>query len=344
MQHGGRSRPAPGARRCRRACRRPGSGPRRNPGARAVEQTGRECTQQRAPEPAALLRMELDRRQVPASQQAREAEAIHLGGAGDDLRVRGLEPVAMHEIRVGATPAVELDRVPADVWDDAWPGIGPRREGATSAGQEGKAGGIVLVAPVEHELRAEADAEQRSPVIGESADLIPQPAGPQGADRGPGSAHAGQDEPLGSTQLFGTPRDEGGRTDRRQSPKHRSRIPRPEIDDPDHSNVPFVLGTSRSESRGSGSIAARRARAKAFIAASAWWWTLAAPTTSRWSVMRPSRATDSRKCGSSSSQGLAPDSESGRGRSEERRVGKECRARWSPYHETKKKETTRRTR
>src|SRR5690348_18445320 len=28
-------------------------------------------------------------------------------------------------------------------------------------------------------------------------------------------------------------------------------------------------------------------------------------------------------------------------RSEERRVGKECRSRWSPYHETKKKESDR---
>src|SRR5687768_18481634 len=28
----------------------------------------------------------------------------------------------------------------------------------------------------------------------------------------------------------------------------------------------------------------------------------------------------------------------GKGRSEERRVGKECRSRWSPYHEKKKKE------
>src|SRR5687767_6938357 len=313
MQLDGRSRPAPAARRCRRACRLPGSGPRCHRGPRAVKQTGRERTQQGPPEAAALLRMELDRRQVPAPQQAREAEAIDLGGAGDDVRVRGLEPVAMHEIRVGATPAMELDRVPADVRDDAWPTIGPGREGATSARQECKAGGVILVAPVEHELRAEADSEQRTPVIGQSADLVPQPAGPQDSDRGPGSAHAGQDEPLGCTQLFGTPREEGGRTDRRQGPKHRSRVPRAEIDDPDHSKVPFVLGTSRSESRGSGSIAARRARANAFIAASAWWWTLAAPTTSRWSVMRPSRATDSRKCGSSSSQGLAPDSGSGRG-------------------------------
>src|SRR5690606_42076633 len=33
---------------------------------------------------------------------------------------------------------------------------------------------------------------------------------------------------------------------------------------------------------------------------------------------------------------VVPDSPSTSGRSEERRVGKECRSRWSPYHEKKK--------
>src|SRR5690606_40049133 len=43
-------------------------------------------------------------------------------------------------------------------------------------------------------------------------------------------------------------------------------------------------------------------------------------------------------------EGHAHDDEGGHHRSEERRVGKECRSRWAPYHEKKKerKERTRR--
>src|SRR5438445_10674590 len=40
--------------------------------------------------------------------------------------------------------------------------------------------------------------------------------------------------------------------------------------------------------------------------------------------------------------GAVPRDRTPGGRSEERRVGKECRSRWAPYHEKKKEFTTRR--
>src|SRR6266513_1077068 len=49
---------------------------------------------------------------------------------------------------------------------------------------------------------------------------------------------------------------------------------------------------------------------------------------------RPSR---SPKKAVTSAPPAGPDSRSRIGRSEERRVGKECRSRWSPYHQKKKK-------
>ena len=39
---------------------------------------------------------------------------------------------------------------------------------------------------------------------------------------------------------------------------------------------------------------------------------------------------------------LAQEGKLNMGRSEERRVGKECRSRWSPYHKKKKKKTRKR--
>src|SRR5215468_4187584 len=51
-------------------------------------------------------------------------------------------------------------------------------------------------------------------------------------------------------------------------------------------------------------------------------------------ISRPSCSTTSRSSSAASTCRSAP---SRRARSEERRVGKECRSRWSPYHSKKKK-------
>ena len=151
-------------------------------------------------------------------------------------------------------------------------------DGSTRDDPEGH--GAVLVAPVEEQLEAQADPQVRAAERDPAQERVHEPGPREPPHRRPRRADPRDDDRLGALEVAGARRDPHVRADERQRLLDADEVPGAVVHDRDAEPAtrsrPGSPGGPLVEAepvrRGSGSQAARRARASALNAASARWW------------------------------------------------------------------------